>query len=230
MPYHIPPALIIDGTLYTLLFFSIATWTIILFKLWQYGKNGFYNRRYGKAFWNAPNLAAAEQLSQARRRGPFARVSRSGFAWLAEKRAGNGNAIKYQGVPQELLAHTLKLQTQREQSAMEWGLTPLASIGSTAPFVGLFGTVLGIMHALHDISQIGSASLDVVAGPIGDALIATAVGIAVAVPAVLAYNFFLRRAKQHRMALDHFAESFLQCIFSSEIYTGQLYGIQDTIR
>ena len=89
------------------------------------------------------------------------------------------------------------------------GLTMLASIGSTAPFVGLFGTVMGIMNALQDISKSGSASLDVVAGPIGDALIATAVGIAVAVPAVLAYNFFLRRAKHHRASLEHFVDGFL---------------------
>ena len=85
----------------------------------------------------------------------------------------------------------------------------LASIGSTAPFVGLFGTVWGIMHALTNISKLGSASLDVVAGPIGEALIATAIGIAVAVPAVLAYNFFLRRLKTSSNNLDDFAEDFI---------------------
>jgi len=85
----------------------------------------------------------------------------------------------------------------------------LASIGSTSPFVGLFGTVWGIMYALQDITKAGNASLDVVAGPIGEALIATAVGIAVAVPAVLAYNFFLRRMKTVIADLDDFATDFL---------------------
>jgi biopolymer transport protein ExbB len=85
----------------------------------------------------------------------------------------------------------------------------LASIGSTAPFVGLFGTVWGIMHALQDISQAKSASLDVVAGPIGEALIATAIGIAAAIPAVLAYNYFLRRIKLFEAELEYFATDFL---------------------
>lgn len=89
----------------------------------------------------------------------------------------------------------------------------MASIGSTAPFVGLFGTVLGIMHAMQDISKSGSASLDVVAGPIGDALIATAIGIAVAVPAVLAYNFFIRRSKLQRLTMENFADGFMHIAF-----------------
>jgi biopolymer transport protein ExbB len=98
---------------------------------------------------------------------------------------------------------------QQETRAMEIGLTLLASIGSTAPFVGLFGTVLGIMHAMHEITQSGSTSLDVVAGPIGDALVATAIGIAVAVPAVLAYNFLLRHVKQQRNGLQNFVTAFI---------------------
>lgn len=124
--------------------------------------------------------------------------------------------MKYRGTPQNLLEQALRESTLNEQRRMESGLTMLASIGSTAPFVGLFGTVLGIMHAMHDISASGMASLDVVAGPIGDALIATAIGIAVAVPAVLAYNFFLRRAKHHRTALEHFVEGFLHVAFDTQ--------------
>ena len=85
----------------------------------------------------------------------------------------------------------MRQQLQNIQRYHERGLAELATIGSTAPFVGLFGTVWGIMHALQDIGKSGSASLDVVAGPIGEALIATAIGIATALPAVLAYNFFL---------------------------------------
>ena len=103
----------------------------------------------------------------------------------------------------------MREQLQTEQHSMEIGLTILASIGSTAPFVGLFGTVLGIMHAMHEITASGSTSLDVVAGPIGDALIATAIGIAVAVPAVLAYNFALGRVKIERTKLDNFVANFL---------------------
>ena len=82
----------------------------------------------------------------------------------------------------------------------------LASIGSVSPFIGLFGTVWGIMHALKDISSTGSAGLDVVAGPIGEALIATAMGIATAIPAVLAYNYFLRQSRLAAADMDHFSE------------------------
>lgn len=216
MPYQIAPEAIIDGTLYTLLIFSAITWTLILFKIWQFAKNNYYNRRFNDAFWDAPDLAAAEILPAPTARGPLARIARCGFAWLAEMQQAGGKSLKYHGVPQELLEHTLRVQTQKEQRAMESGLTLLASIGSTAPFVGLFGTVLGIMHALQDISKLGSASLDVVAGPIGDALIATAIGIAVAVPAVLAYNFFLRRAKHHRIGLENFVDAFLHIVFEAD--------------
>ena len=125
------------------------------------------------------------------------------------------SSLKFRGSQQDLLEQTLRTQTQKEQQRLESGLTMLASIGSTAPFVGLFGTVLGIMHAMHQIGESGLTSLDVVAGPIGDALIATAIGIAVAVPAVLAYNFFQRRAKHHRTALENFVDGFLHIAFSN---------------
>lgn len=214
MPFHVETAFIIDGTLYTLLVFSLVTWVLIFFKVWQFAKNNYYNKRYGMAFWDATDLKAAEQLSAETKRGTKFRVAACGFAWLAELNDPVAAAsLKFRGSPQDLLEQALKKQTQDEQKRMESGLTMLASIGSTAPFVGLFGTVMGIMNAMHDISASGSASLDVVAGPIGDALIATAIGIAVAVPAVLAYNFFQRRAKHHRASLEHFVDGFLHIAF-----------------
>ena len=214
MPFHVAPAAIIDGTLYTLLAFSLVTWTLIFFKIWQFAKNNYYNKRYSAAFWDASDLKEAERLPADQTRGPKARVASCGFTWLAEHNDPNtASSLKFRGEPQDLLEQALRKQTQEEQKRMESGLTMLASIGSTAPFVGLFGTVMGIMNALQDISKSGSASLDVVAGPIGDALIATAVGIAVAVPAVLAYNFFLRRAKHHRASLEHFVDGFLHIAF-----------------
>src|SRR5690606_15585901 len=113
--------------------------------------------------------------------------------------------LEHSGDRQDLLERHLRQQMQKERRSLESGLAILASIGSTAPFVGLFGTVWGILGALQDISKTGSASLDVVAGPIGEALIATGIGIAVAVPAVLAYNFFLRRLKLVWADLEDFA-------------------------
>ncbi|EIC30431.1 MotA/TolQ/ExbB proton channel family protein [Methylomicrobium album] len=220
MPNHIAPTVIVDGTLYTLLAFSIATWSLIVFKIWQFARHGYQNRRFTDAFWEASDVESAKALPIMTARGPQARIAQRGFGWLNEMQATSGRMLKFHGSPEALLGQALRIQTQKEQHALESGLTLLASIGSTAPFVGLFGTVLGIMHALHEISQSGSASLDVVAGPIGDALIATAIGIAVAVPAVLAYNFFGRRAKQHRQALDNFAGSFLHLVFNTEAKQG----------
>ncbi|MFA6051443.1 MAG: MotA/TolQ/ExbB proton channel family protein [Methylobacter sp.] len=216
MSYHIAPEVIIDGTLYTLLAFSVATWTVILFKIWEFTNNSYCNRRFNEAFWDTSDLAKAESLSADAAIGPQARIAQQGFAWLNESRDSGGKCLKYIGSSAELLEHSLLKQMQQEQHLMESGLIMLASIGSTAPFVGLFGTVLGIMHAMHEITASGSTSLDVVAGPIGDALVATAIGIAVAVPAVLAYNFFLRRVKQHRAGLENFVVSFLHITLSTD--------------
>ncbi len=216
MPYHIAPEIIIDGTLYTLLVFSVATWTAIFFKIWEFTKNSYQNRRFKNAFWNAPDLTQAASLSKDSAIGPKARIAQQGFAWLDESRSSNGQSLKYVGSPAELLEQSLLVQMQKEQHLMESGLTLLASIGSTSPFVGLFGTVLGIMHAMHEITASGSTSLDVVAGPIGDALVATAIGIAVAVPAVLAYNFFLRKVKHQRAGLENFMTSFLHIALNTD--------------
>lgn len=216
MLFHSSPAAVVDGTLYTLLGFSVVTWTLILFKTWQFFRNTYCNKRFDSAFWDAASLADAETLPENTFKGPEARIARQGLSWLQESRQAKVKSLKFVGTPSDLLEHSLLKQMQKEERSMESGLTILASIGSTAPFVGLFGTVLGIMQAMHDITASGSTSLDVVAGPIGDALVATAIGIAVAVPAVLAYNFFLRRLKLHRAGLENFVVSFMHAALSSD--------------
>lgn len=216
MPYHIAPKLIIDGTLYTLLVFSVLTWTLILFKLWQFSKISYYNRRFNNAFWELPDLLSAKMLPATVTRGPQARLTGKGLKWLDDSRKAFRQHLKYCGAQDELLTQTLVIEMQQETRKMESGLTLLASIGSTAPFVGLFGTVLGIMHAMHEITQSGSTSLNVVAGPIGDALVATAIGIAVAVPAVLSYNFLLHQVKKQRTDLENFVAGFIHAAFSGD--------------
>jgi biopolymer transport protein ExbB len=216
MMQNITPTLVIDATLYALLAFSIITWTLVLFKSWQFWQNTVCNRLFTSAFWNAASLADAKTLPVNIVKGPQARIAQQGLAWLAESEQATAKSLKFRGTTSELLEQHLLVQMQKEERQMESGLTLLASISSTAPFVGLFGTVLGIMHAMHQITASGSTSLDVVAGPIGDALVATAVGIAVAVPAVLAYNFFLRRVKLHRVGLENFVVSFMHVALSSD--------------
>ncbi len=216
MPEHISPQLIIDATLYTLLVSSVLTWTLIFFKMWQFANNSRCNKRFEASFWSLSSLKQLKNLSPNLAKGSEARLAYVGTTWIEEHQSAKGNQLKHNGDTAELLEQAMREQLQQEQQRMEGGLTILASIGSTAPFVGLFGTVLGIMHAMHEITASGSTSLDVVAGPIGDALVATAIGIAVAVPAVLAYNFALRRVKIQRSHLDNFVANFLSVALNTK--------------
>jgi biopolymer transport protein ExbB len=194
-------ALIHNGTLWLLGLFSIATWLLLIIKAVQQTRVKSANRRYQRAFWSAPDLNSAVGVREGE--GPASRLAQVGFGALRE--AEIATDLEHSGERQDVLERYLRQQLQRERHQLDSGLAILASIGSTAPFVGLFGTVWGIMHALHDIGQRGSASLDVVAGPIGDALVATGIGIAVAVPAVLAYNYFIRGLKSIGADLEDFA-------------------------
>ena len=107
--------------------------------------------------------------------------------------------------PGELITRTLRQEINRVSARLENGLTLLASVGSTAPFIGLFGTVWGIYHALQAVSASGQMQIDKVAGPVGEALIMTALGLMVAIPAVLAYNAFVRVNRLTLAELDGFA-------------------------
>lgn len=199
----LPSDLIVPATLWSLVGFSVATWSLILIKAVQHFRLSRQNRQFTKAFWAAADLPAAARLAQSAE-GPSARLTAAGLQVLQAPSDGATSHVdlEHTGERQDLLERALRQQIHKERRRLDSGLAVLASIGSTAPFVGLFGTVWGIMHALTDIGKSGSASLDVVAGPIGEALIATGVGIAVAVPAVLAYNFFLRRLKVIQADLD----------------------------
>lgn len=199
--------LVVDGTLWTLVAFSVATWTLIVIKGVQHLRLRQQNSRYLKRFWSAKDLQAAANLGE-HAVGPAARLANAGFIALRDAAAGTID-LEHSGDRQELLERHLRQQIQKERGSLESGLAILASIGSTAPFVGLFGTVWGIMHALTSIGKSGTAGLDVVAGPLGEALIATGIGIAVAVPAVLAYNFFSRRLKLVWAGLDDFGTDFI---------------------
>jgi len=206
--HEITSALIVDGTLWVLIAFSVATWALILIKGIQHLRIAHHNRIYSKKFWGAQDFQAAAALED--NKGPAARVADVGFTTLIEADGGTTtHDLEHTGDRQELLDRRLRQQMQKERGALESGLSILATIGSISPFVGLFGTVWGIMGALTSISKSGSASLEVVAGPIGEALIATAVGIAVAVPAVIGYNFFIRRNKVIWAFLDDFAIDFV---------------------
>ena len=199
---------VVAATLLVLILLSVVTWSIALFKLWKQLQDGKRRRVFNDTFWAAKDWHAASEVAKTGE-GDLARLAQAGFAELNNLHAEKLD-LQHQGAPQEVLERMLRQQVQNIQRYHERGLSELATIGSTSPFVGLFGTVWGIMHALQDIGKTGAASLDVVAGPIGEALVATAIGIATALPAVLAYNYFLRRLRLNITELENFAHDFMR--------------------
>ena len=204
---------IVKGTFALLVGASALTWTVVIAKAFQQWRLASQNRGFAKTFGKVSRLPSAADLTAST--GPVARVALAGAEAWEESARTVGNDADQIDVRRDLLERSLRQQVQRERHGVEAGLPILASIGTTAPFVGLFGTVFGIIHALVKISGSGSASLDVVAGPIGEALVATGIGIAVAVPAVLAYNLFLRRLKNLLAEIEDFANTFVNSAVKS---------------
>lgn len=198
---------IVQLTLCMLVGFSALTWALIFYKAWLLWSINHNNRNYARKFWAANDFNTAAELDQ--NFSALGRIADVGFQALRNVRENATPMLQHSGDLESILERSLRQQISKENKTLEQGLSLLASIGSTSPFVGLFGTVWGIMHALQSISHAKSASIDVVAGPIGEALIATAIGIAAAIPAVLAYNFFLRRIKLCQAELEYFVTDFL---------------------
>jgi biopolymer transport protein ExbB len=188
---------------YALLIMSIISWYYILSKAWS----SWRIRSSASAlesFWKAPTLNDA--IASMKLKDPenvYTPLATQGAeAANVTAQAGSLNAATD---PSELITRTLRQEMNRVSAHLENGLTLLASVGSTAPFIGLFGTVWGIYHALLAVSMAGTVQIDKVAGPVGEALIMTALGLAVAIPAVLAYNAFTRVNRVTLAELDAFA-------------------------
>jgi biopolymer transport protein ExbB len=209
-------SIVVTVTLWILIGFSVVTWALIFMKGRLQWRLARINRKFSQEFWSATDLGQAEAIA-GNGEGPLAHVGQAGFRALRDLARDGDHSLQFTGEKQDVLESGLRQQIQNEQHEFENGLMILASIGSTAPFVGLFGTVWGIMHALQEIGKTGSATLDVVAGPIGEALIATAIGIATAVPAVLAYNYGVRRARLYVGELEAFATDFMRVALKASI-------------
>jgi biopolymer transport protein ExbB len=199
---------IVNLVLVILIALSIATWSIAILKIKRLKKISSETQEFNLAFWNAQDWQSGQSIAQ-NSLGDVAGLAKAGFEQFAEYQK-NPTSLKFAGEIHEVLERPMRQEIQKILRRHEKGLAELASIGSTAPFIGLFGTVWGIMGALQEISASGQASIDVVAGPIGEALIATAIGIAAALPAVLFYNYFLRKMKIWVTELDGFTEDFLR--------------------
>lgn len=180
--------IVAKATLAILVIMSMGSWYVIVTKFFEQNRNSKFAKKVQDTFWTAGTVReAADGLSKD-----------SPFRFIAEK--GLDGASKHVGMLGAVDFNTwVTMSIQRAignvQSRMQDGLAVLATVGSTSPFVGLFGTVWGIYNALVKIGMSGQASIDKVAGPVGESLIMTAIGLAVAVPAVLGYNWLVRRNK-----------------------------------
>jgi biopolymer transport protein ExbB len=176
------------AVLLILVVMSMGSWYIIIVKLIEQSKINRQAKLAAKSFWTSGTV----------RQGADTLEAQSPFRFIAE--AGLEATKKHDGLLEHVdlnswVTMSIQRSMERVQSRLQDGLAFLATVGSTAPFVGLFGTVWGIYHALTAIGIAGQASIDKVAGPVGEALIMTAIGLAVAVPAVLGYNWLVRRNK-----------------------------------
>lgn len=203
---HFSASTAVNLAITLLIVFSLVTWTMIFAKGWLQWKMRQDNASFTRKFWHAADLATAEKAAK-HAPGTMAELARQGFETLHQ--LGQQKNLASTGDRQAVLERSLSQQVRKAQHTLESGLMLLASIGSTAPFVGLFGTVWGIMNAMESIARSGSSGLEVVAGPVGEALLATAIGIAAAIPAVLAYNYGVRVTRLSVAEMERFAHDFM---------------------
>ena len=182
-----------------LLAMSVASWVVILWKAWLLKRATGDVGRSTAAFWQSPSVAQAQQ-----RVGAFDRESLV-LPLIAATQAAPPGSLASAGDRAQQLTRVLRDALHRVLDKLQFGQVLLATIGSTAPFVGLLGTVWGIYHALTGIAAAGQITIDKVAGPVGESLIMTAAGLAVAIPAVLGYNIFGRFINRIEADLEGFA-------------------------
>jgi biopolymer transport protein ExbB len=195
-----------SALLVLLLMMSIATWYLIATKTIGAIRTKRRTQRFLGIFWNSPSLhAVAKHLEEKHPDEPFSHLAYHAIVAERHHQRHGADKLNEAGSTSDFLTRAIRRVIDEETARFESGLTVLASIGSTAPFIGLFGTVWGVYHALVNIGLSGQGTLDKVAGPVGEALIMTALGLAVAIPAVLAYNFAVRRNRLVLAQLDAFA-------------------------
>jgi biopolymer transport protein TolQ len=208
---------VVKLVLLTLLFFSITSWTIILLKFRSIRRTHRESLIFVETFWKSKNLSDAYSLSKELNFSATGKVFRTAYSELKKlSSAGigvtNEDGFVVGGNGVDNVRRTLRRSTSQEVTRL-MQLTPfLATAGSTAPFIGLFGTVWGIMNSFQGIAYKGSANLAVVAPGIAEALIATAMGLVVAIPSVIAYNYFAQRIRIIETELDNFSADFLNIV------------------
>ncbi|MFZ6755558.1 MotA/TolQ/ExbB proton channel family protein, partial [Undibacterium sp. Dicai25W] len=202
---------IAKGTLIIMAIMSMGSWYILITKIIDQVKLSGQATDARTKFWKAASVQAGS--ATLKEGSPFRFIADSGIK-ATEHHEG---ALLEQIDLNTWVSMSIQRAVDKVQSRLQDGLAFLATVGSTAPFVGLFGTVWGIYHALTAIGMSGQASIDKVAGPVGEALIMTAIGLAVAVPAVLGYNFLVRRNKSSMEEVRAFAADLHSVVLSGSM-------------
>lgn len=210
-------SIIVKFVLLILLFFSVFSWAVIFFKRKTLKTAAAQSKKFMTVFRKSANLDEVNDAAKTYRGSPEARLFRSGFKALSQHMKPNPNP-GLTPANLETVNRALIKAANREVSRLEKMMNFLATTGSVTPFIGLFGTVWGIMDSFSEIGVQGAASLVTVAPGIAEALIATALGLFAAIPAVVAYNYFLHRIKEVVSDMEDFSIEFLSI-------TERLYGV-----
>ena len=214
LPLLLDADIIVQSVLLILVGMSVACWVIIFNKLSMVRKAERQSGVFLEAFWNSQRLDQVYESINTYEGSPIAMVFKAGYIELAKLTNDNaesgGQAATLGG--EDNLARALRRARSVERTALERLTTFLATTGSTAPFIGLFGTVWGILRAFQKIGVTGQATVATVGPDIAHALIATAVGLAAAIPAVMAYNYFNRRIRVLAIEMDNFSDDFLNIV------------------
>src|SRR5690348_14674968 len=193
--------------LITLFVMSLCSWYFIIANALRNALIRSRADRVISQFWDTPSAQDAIRLMEKQGRGePFSKIALDAASAAAHHQRHEGSRMVEALNRSEFVDRALRQAVARESMRLEGGLTLLATVGSSAPFAGLLGTVWGIYHALISIAATGNASMEAVAGPVGEALIMTAFGLFVAIPAVLAYNFCVRQNRLTYAKFDEFAD------------------------
>jgi biopolymer transport protein TolQ len=206
---------VVKAVLLALAGFSIASWGIILYKLVHISKARRESERFITIFWESKNLAAIHTASVGLKQSPVAQVFRAGYQELLQLTRAKRQAVGAEGGFStdlggvENVTRAMKRQSNVELVKLEKGIPFLATTASTSPFVGLFGTVWGVMTAFMGLSAAHTSNIQAVAPGIAEALITTAFGIVVAVPAQVYYNHFATRVRELATEMDNFTSEFL---------------------
>lgn len=199
---------VVQGVLIILILLSLWSWTITIAKAMQYSKARKESKEFSGIFWEARNLSRIGDSCDRFLSSPLVTLFKRGSRELKHILEDGKDSIDEEEAV-EALTQVLRRAELDEAEKLEQGITFLATVASAAPFIGLFGTVWGIMNAFHGLSSMQTTTLQAVAPGISEALVATAIGLAAAIPAAIAYNYFAVALRQFRQSMSRFSDEFV---------------------